>query len=193
MSAALVASDGTVLELNIARWLDHRPAPEEEALLHEVPAPVLDIGCGPGRHVLALAERGVVALGIDIAPTAVTIARARGAPVLERSVFDSVPAAGRWRTGLLLDGNIGIGGDPVALLGRVRELLAPSGTVVVEVEGPGTGVVPVTARVRSGDEVSPPFPWCRVGIDGIEDVAGAAGFTQLHTSSRAGRWFPTLA
>ena len=193
MSAALVASDGTVLELNTARWLDRRPAPEEAALLREVPAPVLDIGCGPGRHVLALAQRGKVALGIDIAPHAITIAKARGAPVLERSVFDAVPAAGRWRTALLLDGNIGIGGDPVALLCRVRDLLARWGTVVVEVEGADMGVTRVTARIRSGGEVSPPFPWCRVGLDGIAEVASPAGFTRLATSRRAGRWFATLA
>jgi SAM-dependent methyltransferase len=192
VSAALVASDGTVLELNTARWLDHHPAPEESALLREVPAPVLDIGCGPGRHVLALAQRGKVALGIDIAPRAITIARARGAPVLERSVFEDVPAAGRWRTGLLLDGNIGIGGDPVELLARVRNLLARSGTAVVEIEGPGIGVVAVTARIRSGAEVSRPFPWCRVGLDGIAEVADAAGFTRLRTSRRAGRWFATV-
>lgn len=192
MSAALVASDGTILELNTSRWLDDRAAPEELALLQGIPSPVLDIGCGPGRHVLALAKRGKVALGIDIAPTALSIARDRGAPVLERSVFDHVPAAGRWRTALLLDGNIGIGGDPVVLLRRVRDLLAATGTVVLELEGPGTGVVPVTARIRSGAELSPPFHWCRVGIDGVEEVALTAGFLHLHTTTRAGRWFSIL-
>jgi hypothetical protein len=113
--------------------------------------------------------------------------------VLERSVFEHIPAAGRWRTGLLLDGNIGIGGDPAVLLSRIRELLARSGTVVVEVEGPGVGVVPVTARIASGDELSPPFPWCRVGTDGIAEIADAAGYACLRTSQKAGRWFSTLA
>ena len=37
----------------------------------------------------------------------------------------AVPRAGRWRTALLLDGNIGIGGAPDALLRRAAELLAP--------------------------------------------------------------------
>jgi SAM-dependent methyltransferase len=193
VSAALIASDGSVLELNIGRWLDHRPAPEEVDVLQGVASPVLDVGCGPGRHVLALAQRGKVALGIDIAPHAIAIAKERGAPVLERSVFEHIPAAGRWRTGLLLDGNIGIGGDPAVLLSRIRELLAWSGTVVVEVEGPGVGVVPVTARIASGDELSPPFPWCRVGTDGIAEIADAAGYACLLTSQKAGRWFSTLA
>src|SRR5680860_1287544 len=51
---------------------------------------VLDVGCGPGRHVLACAERGMIALGLDAA-AAIEIALARGAPVLQRSIFASVP------------------------------------------------------------------------------------------------------
>ena len=35
---------------------------------------------------------------------------------LQASVFDRLPGAGRWGTALLLDGNIGIGGRPTALL-----------------------------------------------------------------------------
>ncbi len=54
------------------------------------------------------------------------IARRHGVNVLERSIFDHVPGAGRWRTALLLDGNIGIGGDPVALLERLGDLLGTS-------------------------------------------------------------------
>src|SRR5207249_2951296 len=85
--------------------------------------PVLDIGCGPGRHVVALAEMGVPVLGIDVTADALAAARTRGALVLERSVFDRVPGAGRWGTALLLDGNLGIGGEPVMLLSRVASLL----------------------------------------------------------------------
>ena len=46
----------------------------------------------------------------------------RGAPALCRSVFDPLPAEGRWAAVLALDGNIGIGGDPVAFLDRMRHL-----------------------------------------------------------------------
>lgn len=37
---------------------------------------VLDVGCGPGRHALALAERGVTVHGIDISQTFVDLATA---------------------------------------------------------------------------------------------------------------------
>jgi ubiquinone/menaquinone biosynthesis C-methylase UbiE len=36
---------------------------------------VLDVGCGPGRHSLALAQRGIDVLGIDLSPDFVALAR----------------------------------------------------------------------------------------------------------------------
>lgn len=47
----LRALDGTVLTLALDRWL-RSPAPEEGAVLDRAVAPVLDVGCGPGRHTL---------------------------------------------------------------------------------------------------------------------------------------------
>jgi SAM-dependent methyltransferase len=40
---------------------------------------VLDVGCGPGRHARALAERGIDVVGVDISPRFVELA-AEGAP-----------------------------------------------------------------------------------------------------------------
>jgi hypothetical protein len=62
-------------------------------------------------------------LGVDVSPAAVARAKGAGGAVLRRSVFDRLPAEGRWGTALLADGNIGIGGDPHALLRRVRDSL----------------------------------------------------------------------
>jgi hypothetical protein len=94
---------------------------------------------------------------------------------LLRDVFDPVPGEGRWGTALLADGNIGIGGDPVALLSRVRELIAPTGRVVVEVSAPGTGVDTRHVRLESAVGRSRAFPWTLVGTDAIAAVAEAAG------------------
>ncbi|HMC81315.1 MAG TPA: methyltransferase domain-containing protein [Acidimicrobiia bacterium] len=41
---------------------------------------VLDVGCGPGRHALALARRGVDVVGIDIAWRFLELARGAGPP-----------------------------------------------------------------------------------------------------------------
>ena len=122
--------DGTTMALALNRWLGP-PTAADAALLDRASAPVLDVGCGPGRHVLALARRGRLALGVDIAPAAVRVARLRGAPAIEASVFERIPGAGTWGSALLLDGNIGIGGAPDARLARLRELLRPDGEVLV--------------------------------------------------------------
>ena len=70
-----------------------------------------------------LIDAGQAALGIDVSAAAVRSARRRGAPAARVSVFADVPGDGDWATALLLDGNIGIGGEPVPLLTRVHALL----------------------------------------------------------------------
>lgn len=154
---------------------------------------MIDVGCGPGRHVLALAERGLITLGIDITPWAVAAARARGVSVLQRSVFDHVPGVGRWRTALLLDGNIGIGGDPVVLLARVAELLRPGGITIVELDPPGAPTVPPAVQLELDGQVGPSFPWARVAADDLGVLALEARLVPRETWHDAGRWFATLA
>ena len=107
---ALVADGGEEIELPVGRW--HGPPDEVElALLDTLPDPVIDVGCGPGRIVAALGAAGRPALGVDPSPAAVAEAARRRAPVLARSVFGPLPGEGRWGTVLLIDGNIGIGGE----------------------------------------------------------------------------------
>jgi SAM-dependent methyltransferase len=185
----LRAENGEVVDLDAARW--HGDATKDECLLlDEVDGPVLDIGCGPGRLVVALARRGVPALGVDASPSAVLLARERGAAALERDVFERLPGEGRWATALLFDGNIGIGGDPVALLRRCRELVVSGGRVVVEVDPPGRGLRSLTAWLERDGRRSPPFGWAMVGADAIAHVARSARLrvrTMVVTAS--GRWF----
>ena len=104
----------------------------DEGLLQACTGPVLDVGCGPGRLTAALTERACPALRIDISAVAVRLTRERGALALQRSVFDPLPGTGRWRTLLLADGNVGIGGHPVALLRRCAQLLGDQGSVLVD-------------------------------------------------------------
>ena len=123
-SARLRLADGRSSTLPLDRWLAPADA-VDEAILADVEAPVLDLGCGPGRHLAALRAAGKRGLGVDLSPVAVRLARDRGADAINGSLWSQVPGAGIWRTILLLDGNIGIGGAPVALLRRAGELLAP--------------------------------------------------------------------
>ncbi len=183
--------DGAVLKLNLDRWF----APvdrHDRSVLERAVAPVIDVGCGPGRHLAALCGRGLVALGVDVAPTAVRVARAKGAPVLQRSVFDRLPGEGRWRSVLLLDGSIGIGGCPARLLRRISQLISPSGQVLVEVERPGAPSQSMTVRLERGSDVGPWFPWATVGITDLSSLASRNG-CDLKDGWRSGnRWFGRL-
>jgi SAM-dependent methyltransferase len=190
---ALVLRDeaGGARPLPLDVWLGAAGAVDER-VLERARGPVLDVGCGPGRHVHALARRGVLAVGIDISPVAVALARRRGATVLEASIFDRVPGAGSWRTALLLDGNIGIGGCPDALLTRLAALLARGGTVLVELDPPGSGVVRARVRLEDGETTSDWFAWAHVGADAIDRPAGAAGLRVTERWRDRGRWFAEL-
>ncbi|MEQ6899524.1 methyltransferase domain-containing protein [Nocardioides sp. YIM 152588] len=165
---------------------------EDRAILDLCCGPTLDIGCGPGRMAAALAERGQVVLGIDVVPEAVDQTNRRGASALRRDVFGVLPAEGRWHTALLADGNIGIGGDPLALLGRVGELLAGEGRIVVEVAEPGVASRAVWAVLDCEGRRSRPFRWAVVGVDDIADLAARVGLV-LDPLHRVGaRWCAVL-
>ena len=154
--------------------------------------PTLDIGCGPGRLTEALAVRGHLALGIDVVPTAVAMTVDRGVPAMRRDVFDRLPGEGRWHSALLADGNIGIGGDPVRLLQRVRAVVAPGGRVVVELDGPGSTFMSGWAALEGSHTRSRPFRWATLGVDDIRPVAAAAGFDVVRVHRLRRRWAAVL-
>jgi SAM-dependent methyltransferase len=186
------AANGDLLPLNPSRWYGASTVAEAR-LFADLAAPVLDVGCGPGRIVEGLARGGVAALGVDPSPAAVALARRRGCLVLQRSIFQRLPGEGRWGSALLLDGNVGIGGDPPRLLRRCRELIGEGGAVVAELEPPGTGWRSCRARLERGPEVGAWFGWSVVGVDAIDELATAGGLNVGSVwSSGDQRWFARL-
>jgi SAM-dependent methyltransferase len=187
----LCTPDGVALDLPVDRWFGPADESEQRALDHAV-GPALDIGCGPGRHLVALAEREVFALGIDISGAFLDIARERGVNVLQRSVFDRVPGARRWRSALLLDGNIGIGGDPEALLRRIAELLRDDGRVIVETELRDHGHEVVLVRAETPAGAGPWFRWTTVGPQRLAELAALVGLAVTDAWQDDGRSFVRL-
>lgn len=186
-----VDQDGQELRLGIRRWLE--PASQDDdLLLSHCTGNTLDVGCGPGRLSAALGEYGVSALGIDVSAEAVELARRRGVTALRRDIFAAVPGQGRWPSVLLADGNIGIGGDPVALLRRIEAVLAPTGRAVVEVDPPGEGVRVRMIRLEVDDMVSSWFPWARVAAESIRGLAEQAGLRFSGLDERDDRWVALL-
>jgi SAM-dependent methyltransferase len=190
-AATVRLRDGTVLPLALERYL--APADEtDERIVSDLRGPVLDVGCGPGRHLHALARRGVFALGVDLSPVAVGLARGRGGHAIVGSIFDDLPGTGAWRSALLLDGNIGIGGAPERLLARIKTLLEHEGDVLVELDPPSTQTGPTLARIETQNATSAWFPWARVAFEDIEQVAHTGGFVTRERWTHAGRNFARL-
>jgi len=184
-------ADGRLEPLPLDRWLAPADA-ADEAILADVEGPVLDLGCGPGRHLAALRALGKRGLGVDLSPVAVELARGRGADAISGSLWASVPGGRSWRTILLLDGNIGIGGAPVALLRRAGELLAPGGAIIAEADPPGAPTHRVRIRLEAPGLVSEWFRWARARMRGGARAAGRAVFAVEATRKLAGRTFVTL-
>ncbi|HSF98210.1 MAG TPA: methyltransferase domain-containing protein [Ornithinibacter sp.] len=179
--------------LDIRRFLA-RADRVERRLLASTHGSVLDVGCGPGRMVAeALRVRRRV-LGVDVSPVCVRLAADHGLPVHLGSVFGQVPGAGSWDVVLLLDGNVGIGGDPAALLRRCADLGSPGARLVVETAGQRGLDRRFTARVSTpGAGDSAGFPWAEVGADALITTAAVAGWYPVQEVRRRGRSFVVLA
>lgn len=182
---------GVVIRAPFGRWLGPVEAADDDVLAR-ARGPVLDVGCGVGRHVAALHAAGCPVLGIDLSAVAVRLATRRGLPVVHGDVFGSVPDPGRWRTALLLDENLGIGGCPVTLLARVAVLVAPGGRILVELAAPGSGLRSMHLRLELGSLRSAWFPWATVEPSGLDEVAGGAGLGVAERWCHGQRWFAAL-
>ncbi|MFS4507000.1 class I SAM-dependent methyltransferase [Clavibacter sp. Sh2141] len=189
---SLAADDDSAEVIDISRWSADADA-VDASLLAEAAGPVLDIGCGPGRMVRAAMDAGLGALGIDVSPTVVEMAAGQGLPVLHRSVFERLPREGGWGTLLLLDGNIGIGGDAAALLARCGELLDDEGALVVETHPDPARDRTFECTVEDGQgRASDPFPWAQVGRDAVARMAADAGLVLDQSWETGGRSFCRL-
>jgi len=188
----LCYDDGRRSPLHLDGWCsDHLPG--DTSLISRCSGPTLDVGCGPGRLAAAVSRHGLPVLGLDISPAAVRIARDRGALVVQRSVFEKLPAEGSWHHVLLADGNVGIGGDPARLLRRCADLLDEGGDVFTEVDPPGTGSSTDVVRIESATgRCSEEFPWAHLSMDDTDRVAAVAGLVVTEKWTEAGRWFATM-
>jgi len=100
---------------------------------------VLDVGCGPGRHALALARRGFDVVGVDLSPDFLTLAGDAAAAeglgarfevgdvreLAYESVFDAAIC--------LCEGGFGLlgGWDDAAVIERIVRAVIPGGVIAV--------------------------------------------------------------
>jgi SAM-dependent methyltransferase len=133
---------------------------------------VLDVGCGPGRHALALARRGIEVVGVDHSPAFLDLARAaaaeEGLPAtfVELDVRELAFDAAFDATICLCQGGFGLlhGRDEPDVFARVAATLRPGGRLALsafstafavrfleagETFEPATGVLAERATVRN--------------------------------------------
>ncbi|WP_226530978.1 class I SAM-dependent methyltransferase [Microbacterium paraoxydans] len=184
--------EGTEHRVEVGRFLSAADA-ADDSVITRIRGPVLDVGCGPGRILHAAIVAGHLGLGVDVAISAVEHAREQGLPALHRSVFDPLPQEGSWGTLLLLDGNIGIGGEPDVLLARCGQIVAPGGRVIVEVDPHPTRDRGYQATVVDIDgRSSSPFPWYEIGATALRDRVDGTGLQIVETWTLSGRAFVSL-
>lgn len=101
--------------------------------------------------------------------------------------------AGLWQTVLLVDGNVGLGGDLLRILGRAFELLARGGRCVAEFDAEMIGIRSRWVRLESAREVGPWFRWTSVGVDSAATLAAQVGLTLTGVRLIGGRVIASLA
>jgi SAM-dependent methyltransferase len=115
-------------------WCSHEKRPMRLAR-----GRVLDVGCGAGRAVLYLQERGVDVTGIDNSPLAVTVCRRRGAVNVEVRSITRLRGLGKFDTILMLGSGFGLFGSrdrARRLLRTMRGMTSPRGRVVAATRDP---------------------------------------------------------
>jgi SAM-dependent methyltransferase len=106
---------------------------------------VLDVGCGPGRHAYALAERGLLVHGVDISRPFVELAREGAPPGTTFTVGDARALAveGPFDAAIsLCQGAFGLTGGPAAMGNEPG----------VELDGPV--LAGMASAVRSGGRIA---------------------------------------
>jgi SAM-dependent methyltransferase len=161
---------------------------------------VLDVGCGPGRHALALARRGVEVVGIDHSAEFLRLAREAADAEQLAVTFEELDVRDLDRPGAfdaticLCQGGFGLlgGTDEADVFGRIAATLRPGGRLAVsafsaafairyleagEEYDPATGVLHELATVRNPEGVDAQFDvWttCFTARE-LELLARAAG------------------
>lgn len=165
---------------------------------------VLDVGCGPGRHALALARRGITVHGVDRADTFLDLARAAAEQEDLPATFDHLDVRDLEPDGAydavicLCQGGFGLlgGDDEEAVLARIVGAARAGGSVAVsafsayfalrfleagEEFDPATGVLHEVSTVRGADGSERPFDaWttCFTARE-LRALARAAGLEQV--------------
>jgi len=107
---------------------------------------VLDIGCGAGRHILYLQEKGFDVLGIDSSAMTVKTCLSRGVKNIKQLSINQIDCTlGKFNTILMLGNNFGLFGDfkkAKRLLKKFHEITFDNAKIIVESKDPHKSQLP---------------------------------------------------
>ncbi|MEU7834282.1 MULTISPECIES: methyltransferase domain-containing protein [unclassified Nonomuraea] len=134
--------DGNLLVTPAAHWFQPPALWPEHIVtgMERARGRVLDVGCGAGRHALALQEQGEEVTGLDTSPGALKVCRRRGLrSVVHATVADHAvnraADGGRYDTFLLLGANVGLlqgRASAPAFLGALAAMATPGARIIAD-------------------------------------------------------------
>ncbi|MEO7823663.1 MAG: class I SAM-dependent methyltransferase [Gemmatimonadaceae bacterium] len=162
-----------------------------EAVLSRSPRTALDIGCGEGWLVRALADNGVDAIGVDAIPSLIEQARQAGGGEFRVASYESISNG---ELQVKVDAAVAnfslIGKESVEnLLASVPELLNDDGALIVQTLHPlvATGDLPYVDGWRTGswagcsEDFSDPAPWYFRTVESWKQLLADSGLMLIDT------------
>jgi SAM-dependent methyltransferase len=170
----------------------------ERDLLADLRGPALDLGCGAGRHLTHLQDRGLTVTGVDVSPGAVEVCRRRGAQDVRLADLRTPPDDHHWRAVLMMCGNFGLAGgwdETRALLSDLHRLCAPGAALIADSVDPtgnedaaslayresskaaGRHEGEVRLRLRFGEVATPYWSLLNLPPRDVESLVKGTGWT----------------
>lgn len=158
-----------------------------QAVAERNPGRVLDLGCGEGWLMRALAERGIETIGLDVSLELVMAAEETGGGRYRCCSYDELvddPTRAGGPYDVIACNFSLLGADLPPLLGALRANLAPGGALVIQTVHPWTaaGDEGYTDGWRTetfngfGGDFAEPMPWYFRTLESWVDALRAAGF-----------------
>ena len=167
-----------------------------DALSLEAGMRVLDVGCGPGRHSLALARRGFDVVGVDHSAEFIRLARDAASAAALAVEFEELDVRELDHSGefdatiCLCQGGFGLlgGRDEVAVFQRIAGTLRRGGRLAVSAFSAAFAV----RHLETGEEYDPATGVLHERAT-VRDPAGVEGEFDLWTTCFTGRELELLA